>query len=104
MLTSSLPTQEINAPRAGWRGWFALAVLMLPVLLVSVDNTVLSFALPEIALSLQPTMQRTPATKPMPLIELATPTPAMAMAVPRPCRVVRVCPSMAYAITRKATG
>lgn len=54
MLTSSLPTQEINAPRAGWRGWFALAVLMLPVLLVSVDNTVLSFALPEIALSLQP--------------------------------------------------
>lgn len=55
MLTSSLPTQEINAPRAGWRGWFALAVLMLPVLLVSVDNTVLSFALPEIALDLQPT-------------------------------------------------
>ncbi|MCC4249359.1 MULTISPECIES: MFS transporter [Microbacterium] len=54
MLTSSLPTQEINAPRAGWHGWFALAVLMLPVLLVSVDNTVLSFALPEIALSLQP--------------------------------------------------
>lgn len=55
MLTSSLPTQEIDAPRAGWRGWFALAVLMLPVLLVSVDNTVLSFALPEIALDLRPT-------------------------------------------------
>ncbi|MGN7967897.1 MFS transporter [Microbacterium sp. 22296] len=54
MLTSSLPTQEINVPCAGWRGWFALAVLMLPVLLVSVDNTVLSFALPEIALDLQP--------------------------------------------------
>ncbi|KEP72864.1 MFS transporter, partial [Microbacterium sp. SUBG005] len=54
MLTSSMPTSEITVTRAGWRGWFALAVLMLPVLLVSVDNTVLSFALPEIALSLQP--------------------------------------------------
>ncbi|WP_314456456.1 MFS transporter [uncultured Microbacterium sp.] len=54
MLTSSLPTHEITVTRAGWRGWFALAVLMLPVLLVSVDNTVLSFALPEIALDLQP--------------------------------------------------
>jgi DHA2 family multidrug resistance protein-like MFS transporter len=54
MLTSSLPTQDIAVTRAGWRGWFALAVLMLPVLLVSVDNTVLSFALPEIALDLQP--------------------------------------------------
>ncbi|WP_285137106.1 MFS transporter [Microbacterium sp. lyk4-40-TSB-66] len=54
MLISSLPTQEITVTRAGWRGWFALAVLMLPVLLVSVDNTVLSFALPEIALDLQP--------------------------------------------------
>ncbi len=36
-------------PQAGRREWFALAVLMLPVLLVSVDNTVLSFALPEIS-------------------------------------------------------
>ncbi|WP_333618747.1 MFS transporter [Dietzia sp.] len=31
------------------RRWLALAVLMLPVLLVSVDNTVLSFAVPAIA-------------------------------------------------------
>ncbi|GAA2527684.1 MFS transporter [Microbacterium mitrae] len=38
-----------------WRGWLALVVLMLPVLLVSVDNTVLSFALPEIATDLSPT-------------------------------------------------
>ncbi|MPY10448.1 MFS transporter [Arthrobacter bussei] len=37
------------APTADRRAWFALAVLMLPVLLVSVDNTVLSFALPEIS-------------------------------------------------------
>ncbi|WP_080796275.1 MFS transporter [Corynebacterium pacaense] len=37
------------------RPWAALAVLMLPVLLVSVDNTVLSFALPRITEDLQPT-------------------------------------------------
>jgi DHA2 family multidrug resistance protein-like MFS transporter len=37
------------ASLAGRREWFSLAVLMLPVLLVSVDNTVLSFALPEIS-------------------------------------------------------
>ena len=34
--------------------WFALTVLMLPVLLVSIDNTVLSFALPQISESLRP--------------------------------------------------
>src|SRR5690554_6421550 len=34
--------------------WWALAVLMLPVLLISVDNTVLSFALPDISRALQP--------------------------------------------------
>lgn len=47
-------THEDGA-RVGTRGWAALAVLMLPVLLVSVDNTVLSFALPEISLALRPT-------------------------------------------------
>jgi len=51
---SPTDTGGIHAPRAGARGWFALVVLMLPVLLVSVDNTVLSFALPEIALALAP--------------------------------------------------
>ncbi|MGN6428011.1 MAG: MFS transporter [Leifsonia sp.] len=45
----------VTAPvRAGARGWAALVVLMLPVLLVSVDNTVLSFALPAISEALQP--------------------------------------------------
>ncbi|MBT2485658.1 MULTISPECIES: MFS transporter [unclassified Microbacterium] len=53
--TASIPTFETDAPRVGARGWAALFVLMLPVLLVSVDNTVLSFALPEISLSLAPT-------------------------------------------------
>lgn len=46
---------DADAPRVGIRGWLALVVLMLPVLLVSVDNTVLSFALPEIAIALSPT-------------------------------------------------
>jgi DHA2 family multidrug resistance protein-like MFS transporter len=40
--------------RAGPREWTALAVLMLPVLMVSVDNTVLSFALPAISIDLRP--------------------------------------------------
>lgn len=43
------------SPRAPRRAWVALAVLMLPVLLVSVDNTVLSFALPAISRDLAPT-------------------------------------------------
>ncbi|MDF2561454.1 MAG: transporter [Microbacterium sp.] len=50
--TASIPTTETDAPRVGARGWAALVVLML---LVSVDNTVLSFALPEISIALAPT-------------------------------------------------
>ncbi len=45
-------------PRAGLRQWIALAVLMLPVLIVSIDNTVLSFALPQISVALAPTAQQ----------------------------------------------
>ena len=41
--------------RAGPRQWAGLVVLMLPVLLISIDNTVLSFALPQIARDLRPT-------------------------------------------------
>lgn len=44
----------MHAHRAGPREWAALAVLMLPVLMVSVDNTVLSFALPAISIDLRP--------------------------------------------------
>ena len=43
-----------RAQRAGAREWTALAVLLLPVLLVAVDATVLSFALPSISEALQP--------------------------------------------------
>ncbi|MFD5214664.1 MFS transporter [Microbacterium sp. NPDC058345] len=52
--TASIDISRVDGPRAGGRGWAALFVLMLPVLLVSVDNTVLSFALPEISLALAP--------------------------------------------------
>ena len=45
-------TEPTTAPYS--RRWAALAVLMLPVLLISVDNTVLSFALPEISAQLSP--------------------------------------------------
>ena len=43
-----------GATRATARSWWGLAVLMLPVLIVSIDNTVLSFALPAIAVDLRP--------------------------------------------------
>lgn len=53
----SLSTDAIatDGPRAGWRAWVALVVLLLPVLLVSMDNTILNFALPAIAQELEPT-------------------------------------------------
>lgn len=48
----TFPT-PVQTPRSR-RRWAALAVLMLPVLLVSVDNTVLAFALPAISSALRP--------------------------------------------------
>ena len=54
-LTEEIRLADSQGERVGWRGWTALVVLMLPVLLVSVDNTVLSFALPDIARDLAPT-------------------------------------------------
>lgn len=50
-----MSTIQSQSSRAGAREWIALAVLMLPVLLVAIDNTVLAFALPEIAGALEPT-------------------------------------------------
>ncbi|WP_158879392.1 MFS transporter [Amycolatopsis anabasis] len=41
--------------KAGRRQWFALGVLVLPVLLISVDMTVLGFALPYLSEDLAPT-------------------------------------------------
>ena len=51
-----MSTTDLTPPatRATTRTWLALAVLMLPTLLVSIDNTVLSFALPSIARDLRP--------------------------------------------------
>ncbi|HLU58679.1 MAG TPA: MFS transporter [Pseudonocardia sp.] len=49
-------TAHRSAPpaRAGRREWAALAVLLLPTLLVTIDNTVLGFALPAISTALSP--------------------------------------------------
>ncbi len=44
-----------NPPRAYRREWTALVVLMLPLLLVSMDVSVLYFAVPEISADLEPT-------------------------------------------------
>ena len=52
-LSAAAPTRS-SPPRAGRREWFGLAVLFLPTLLVAVDNTVLSFALPAISAALAP--------------------------------------------------
>lgn len=43
-----------TTPRTPRKAWFALAVLMLPVLLIAIDNTVLAFALPMITADLRP--------------------------------------------------
>lgn len=48
------PATTRTAGRATVRDWIALAVLMIPVLLTSVDNTVLSFALPQLSTALKP--------------------------------------------------
>jgi MFS transporter, DHA2 family, multidrug resistance protein len=49
------PAGHQPAARKPGRDWLALGMLMFPVLLVAVDNTALTFALPEIARSLEPT-------------------------------------------------
>ena len=51
-ITATVRTPAATGPRAPWRDWAALALLMFPVLLVAVDNTALTFALPAIARSL----------------------------------------------------
>lgn len=48
---SARTSAPVPATLAGRREWWTLAALMLPVLLVAVDNTVLSFAMPEISLA-----------------------------------------------------
>ncbi len=53
-MTVTAPPVHLSPPRAGRREWLGLAVLFLPTLLVAVDNTVLSFALPAISADLTP--------------------------------------------------
>jgi DHA2 family multidrug resistance protein-like MFS transporter len=51
-ITTVTSRPAASRPQAPWRDWVALALLMFPVLLVAVDNTALTFALPAIARSL----------------------------------------------------
>jgi DHA2 family multidrug resistance protein-like MFS transporter len=57
-MATTLPSGQSNspyAPRAATRrDWVSLVFLLIPVLLVSIDNTVLSFALPAISIALTP--------------------------------------------------
>ncbi|MDP5227774.1 MULTISPECIES: MFS transporter [Arthrobacter] len=50
-MTTTL-TPQTSLRTAPWRKWTALALLMVPVLLVAVDNTALTFALPAITSAL----------------------------------------------------
>ncbi|MGN7253252.1 MFS transporter [Arthrobacter sp. SAFR-014] len=57
-MNPSLPRERTPAGQVssggGARDWLALALLMFPVLLVAVDNTALTFALPAVARTLDP--------------------------------------------------
>ncbi|WP_077691325.1 MULTISPECIES: MFS transporter [Nocardiopsis] len=54
--TTGVRGRDDAAPAlAGPREWAALAVLVLPVVLISVDSTVLGFAVPELSEQLRPT-------------------------------------------------
>ena len=46
--------RRVPHPRAGRREWLGLAVLLLPTILIALDNTVLGFALPAISSDLAP--------------------------------------------------
>ncbi|RZU62552.1 MFS transporter [Zhihengliuella halotolerans] len=50
----SVQTAATHTELSGTRRWLALAVLMFPVLLISIDNTVLSFAVPALSRALAP--------------------------------------------------
>lgn len=50
----SIHTDAVTATQTPRSAWVALAVLMLPVMLIAIDNTVLAFALPLIAEDFRP--------------------------------------------------
>lgn len=49
-----MTTSTLTPGKAGPREWLALAVIVMPVLLISIDNTVLTFALPQVSVALRP--------------------------------------------------
>ena len=52
------PSRPVPVTRADRRTWLGLAVLFLPTLLVAIDGTVLSFALPAISEALSPSARQ----------------------------------------------
>lgn len=55
MTTELVNNTPKKIERASGKTWTGFAVLMLTVLLISIDNTVLSFALPDVSRALRPT-------------------------------------------------
>lgn len=51
---ASTAPDQLSAPSAGLRQWLGLAALVLPVLLISIDMTVLGFAIPHLSAALDP--------------------------------------------------
>jgi DHA2 family multidrug resistance protein-like MFS transporter len=54
MSAAAEPAPTATAPMSPGRQWAALAVLLLAVLIISIDNTVLGFAVPAVSASLAP--------------------------------------------------
>lgn len=54
MSSSRAAEQHLSPELSPARQWLALAVLMLAVLVIAIDNTVLGFAVPELSADLQP--------------------------------------------------
>lgn len=52
------PQPDLPSERAGFKAWLGLAVLVLPVILISVDMTVLGFAVPHLSAALNPTSEQ----------------------------------------------
>ena len=51
-MTISVAKSDVSAPGSPYRRWATLSVLCITLLLISLDNTVLNVALPEIARAL----------------------------------------------------
>ena len=69
--TNARARDEAAPALAGPREWAALAVLVLPVVLISVDSTVLGFAVPALSEDLRPTADLVASTVGVTAVEVA---------------------------------